>query len=104
MSNGNTNLTDAERLIRIEMILDRIEIGLSKTVTQAECAHRHPIKKPLLDRVQQWGQIIILAAAMVGGYLHMQGLEARITSKPPTQMVYIQAPKSTPPPLDAGQR
>lgn len=83
MSNGNTTLTDGERLIRIELLLERVEARLGETVSRAECAAKHPAKEPWPQRLRTWLQIIVLVGAILAGYLAFHGMESRLDAMAP---------------------
>lgn len=98
MSNGNAQLTDGERLIRIEYILEQQVLpALSKVVTQDQCTARHPAKPPAVARLLQWGQLALMVGALVAGGLALGGLEARIERVASASTKVEAVPVKTPP-------
>ena len=97
--NDNTDpgkLTERERLLRLEMIAERLERSVCKMekrggdyVTKEECNGRHPRapSEPRSVLIQRWITIALLILGALGAYWKLQGLEARlVTIKQPAAL------------------
>ena len=51
---------------------------MGESVTQAQCASKHPAREPWPTRVRTWLQIIVLVGAIRAGYLAFHGVEASL--------------------------